>query len=399
MARQNQALNWCGTLNNPTEAELRKLHEVLTGHLPTLGVTHLAAQFEAGTGAHTPHIQLYVCLTNKKRFSFLQALFNTNRFHWEIRSKRSTHAQASAYCNKDTNDDGTPARLTLTQYQAACPWDTRDLTTVPLQDLVGPWSVGNLPIETGQRPGKREFVQRMMAGERPDTIATSDQEMAVSYVQYTRGYEAFQTVLDARAAVLDRPTLDVTVYLGPAGSGKSTLAWARARANPNGYFSFTPSGTAKLGWFDGAAGKGTLLLDDFHHDWFSYEWFMRLLDKYPVRLATKGSHCFAAWTTVLITTCTPIEEWYPLKLDKSELLRRVTHLEHVAPRAPQGLLALQGGLLVAAPPPPAPLPGPQPIPQGRHHDYAWSQEPSFRVILARKLGSTSLGRPTHPTSP
>lgn len=351
-----KCLRYFGTLNNPTEQEYNRLVQ-LSNPPQDPEVAHLAWQFEKAPTTGTPHIQIFLILTNRKRLAFVTQLLGTVRTQWKQIRPGSKNAHMSTYCQKDHNDDGTPARLTPAEFLAACPWIQVDVNAQPAAFWVGPFVVGALPADAGRAPGRADFAKRMRAGERLEAIALENDDLAGTFIQCHRGLRELQSLIDEQNARARRPTLNVKVFLGPAGSGKSNAAFDEAEADPAGYFSYSPSGTKGLGWFDGAGGKNTIIFDDFHWEWFSYEWFMRILDRYPLRLGTKGSHTHAFYNNVIITTCTPIEQWYPEKRDKSELLRRITSTVVFQPRAPTGILALAAGALVALP---APIPAPAP---------------------------------------
>lgn len=85
-------------------------------------------------------------------------------------------------------------------------------------------------------------------------------------------------------------------------------------------------------WFDGYDGQSVLIIDDFS-GWIKYRFLLRLLDGYQVRLEVKGSHTWAAWTEVYITSNVPPEGWYE-RGAPPELLRRLDEIVYVAEPLP-----------------------------------------------------------------
>lgn len=71
-------------------------------------------------------------------------------------------------------------------------------------------------------------------------------------------------------------------------------------------------------WFDGYEGEEILLIDDYKRGMIDRGLFLNLLDGYRLRLETKGSHTWALWSKVYITSNYDTASW-----DAAEL-RRVT---------------------------------------------------------------------------
>lgn len=83
-------------------------------------------------------------------------------------------------------------------------------------------------------------------------------------------------------------------------------------------------------WWDGYAGEGRLIIDDFY-GWIQHHVLLRVLDVYPMRLDIKGSTTYAAWTEVFITSNKHPREWfnkYPWDADDA-LQRRIHHIWEV----------------------------------------------------------------------
>ncbi|AKV62276.1 putative replication initiation protein [Hermit crab associated circular virus] len=98
MPRDAPAKQWCFTLNNYTPAEL-------TAIVDSAGnFDYLCFGRERGNN-NTPHLQGYLILKEKKRFSYVRQLAGLERAHWEKKSPRSTPKQASDYCKKDGDYD------------------------------------------------------------------------------------------------------------------------------------------------------------------------------------------------------------------------------------------------------------------------------------------------------
>lgn len=62
-------------------------------------------------------------------------------------------------------------------------------------------------------------------------------------------------------------------------------------------------------WFDGYYGEKILLLDDYKKGAISRGFLLNLCDGYKLRLETKGSHTWAAWNKVYITSNFDPNNW------------------------------------------------------------------------------------------
>lgn len=128
------------------------------------------------------------------------------------------------------------------------------------------------------------------------------------YCRYHRGLEKMQDKGDRWRDV------SVTWLHGPAGCGKTRFAME--------YSSSVFKIDRPYKWWDGYDDEETILIDDVDVKDFRENrgLFLNVLDGYRLRLEVKGSHCYAKWKTVFITS-----NWDPgdLLLDEA-LNRRVT---------------------------------------------------------------------------
>jgi hypothetical protein len=107
----NMAKNWCMTINNYHDDVVERFN----WELKPMAVYYIYGYEIGGNG--TPHLQCFFSLKQKKRMATLKKIFPTA--HFEVKSKKSTMAEASDYCKKDGTfvewgvlpDDGTKAGL------------------------------------------------------------------------------------------------------------------------------------------------------------------------------------------------------------------------------------------------------------------------------------------------
>lgn len=142
------------------------------------------------------------------------------------------------------------------------------------------------------------------------------EEMPELAFKYQRGISA------ARAAVL--PVRDperapvIEIYWGDSGTGKTRKA---VSDHPDAYIVTRPREKGAL-WWDGYNGQKTVIVDEFY-GWIQYDFILRLLDRYPLRVEVKGGTVNMSATHFIITSNQPWRDWYPNVEDKSALERRI----------------------------------------------------------------------------
>ncbi len=156
------------------------------------------------------------------------------------------------------------------------------------------------------------FGQFISMGDRMDldsvrvaiTEGVSDLKLAESdFPQWCRNYRAFR---DYRFLHLQESSLEwrgafpVIVLEGVTRCGKTRLARKYGDYILGGY---------QMKWWDGYHGQACVIIDDFAQD-CPIQHFLRILDGHQLRLQTKGSHTWAFWRAVIITTNLPFMSMY-----------------------------------------------------------------------------------------
>jgi len=134
---------------------------------------------------------------------------------------------------------------------------------------------------------------------------------------------------------LPREPVIVEWWYGPTGTGKSHAA-----------HEFYPKAFICgkcLNWFNGYNGHDTVIIDDFRKDMCSFAWFLRLTDKYPMDVPTKGG--FVDWRPKrIVITCPrrPEEEFVRhnelgtvVYEDIEQVRRRIKNMVHFNVRRPE----------------------------------------------------------------
>lgn len=141
-------------------------------------------------------------------------------------------------------------------------------------------------------------------------------------VKYHRGL-LYAGMLMAKRRDPETPPV-IEIYWGESGTGKTRKA---LQENEDSYLLTKPNGNNTV-WFDGYEGQKCVILDEFY-GWVQYDLLLRLLDRYPLRVQTKGGFVEMCATKFVITSNKPWEEWYPNIDDKSALERRIREFGRV----------------------------------------------------------------------
>lgn len=259
--------NWCFTLNNFTEEEYNAILEWETDYI-VIGK-------ETGEEG-TPHLQGYVEWKGSKPLGRLKKL--NPRIHWETR--RGSREEASEYCKKENNF----------------------------------YENGKTTKSQGKRNDLERVKEMVKAGANtreiwdiaPSFQAMKMAEIGMKLYEQQRMWE-----------------MHVYWFWGPTGSGKTRRAFEEAQ-NP------WISGKS-LKWWDGYDGHKHVIIDDFRADFCTFHELLRILDRYPYRVETKGGTRQLVATHIWITSCHPPEKIYQKsEEDVQQLLRRITQVTYIA---------------------------------------------------------------------
>nr|WET17323.1 replication associated protein [Bidens cyclovirus-like] len=276
--------HWLFTLNNFTVDEFNNLRS------PPEWVSYLVFQHERGNEG-TDHLQGYLELAGRYRMSRLRDFLP--RAHWEPR--RGSQAQAIAYCSKA---------------------DTR---------VDGPWTVGIFEeTRAGQRKDLDELALRAYSG--TETLHSLQEAYPGHCLRYRKSIK--EALLDHRrklAKTIQRD-LEVVILWGDPGTGKTRSVYESEGMSNVYTLNTATNGTL---WFDGYDGESVLLIDDFR-GWIRFNEVLKICDRYPYRLAVKGSFDYASWTKVYFTSNHNPETWWSEDSGHcfSAFRRRVARVEH-----------------------------------------------------------------------
>jgi len=218
-------------------------------------------QLEQGAKG-TPHIQGYCYWSAAKSFNTVKGYFP-----WaNLENARGSPAQNQAYCTKLEGR------------------------------LEGPWEFGEAPLQ-GKRSDLDEVKAMLDAGA---TLKEVSQEHFSCFIRYHRSFREYKLL---NTTPRDWP-MDIEVLVGPSGIGKSREMLERF---PRAYWKSKNSGQQQF--WDGYLGEETIIIDDYY-GWFSYDYLLRLCDRYPFSLDTKHGTVQCSAKKICFTSNKHPREWY-----------------------------------------------------------------------------------------
>lgn len=123
-----------------------------------------------------------------------------------------------------------------------------------------------------------------------------------SFVRYHKGIEKYNAIISQRRG--GEHDMEVEVYWGPTGTGKTRKATTE---NP-GYF-MMPNPNGGNVFCDGYDGQKCIIIDDFY-GWIPFNLMLRIMDRYPCPVNTKGAVVMLNINKLVITSNDPPKEWY-----------------------------------------------------------------------------------------
>lgn len=264
-------INWCFTQNNPVAPHNTLL--TISGE-----IRYAIWQLECVT---TQHLQGYVQFNSPKCLGFVTML--VPHAHWEV--ARGSFEDNHKYCSKRES------RVEGTSY----------------------YEIG-VPMVRGQRTDLMEIQLEIKDG-------ATDEDLAENHFStWTRNYHAFQLYRNLIQEKRDWVT-QVIVLTGPTGCGKSYYCHTHT---------VKPYRQTNKNWFSGYEGQDDVIFDEFYGSRFSYSYFLLLLDRYDMRVETKGGEVNFKPRRIWITSNKEPAEWYS-NCSFDALERRISYHRSIMP--------------------------------------------------------------------
>lgn len=236
-----QARKWCATFyTEPPDKQPDGVRYAIYGK-------------ETCPTTHKLHWQSYIEFDKRMTVTGIKNLYADTTVHLEITN--GTRDQARTYCQKDNE------------------WEE-----------VGDWESGG----QGARTDIKAFVQKLKDGNSLKDTALEEPQL---YCRYRNGLKDINNwVIEDQLE--DWRDIEIWLFHGPTGTGKTKQAMAEATYKIKG---------KGLDWWQDYTGQKIICIDDYNNDLKITE-LLGLLDGYKLRLNVKGSHAYAQWTKVFITT-------------------------------------------------------------------------------------------------
>lgn len=247
-------------------------------------MTYLVYGKEVGEKG-TPHHQGFVVFKNQKRLSNMKDI--NGQAHWEIKSNKSTFAEASDYCKKDG--------------------DFVEYGTLPVEPRVKGNEANSdkwRSINDKAKEGDLDWIDQKY----PKVFNQSYKNLKQMKVDYMKR----------------KPNLDAvcgTWYYGPSGVGKTNLT---TTLYPDAYLK-----RAQNKWFDAYQQEEVIVVDDLDdsHAYMGYE-LKKLADRYCYMVEVKNSSMYIRPKKCVVTSQYKIEEiWKNDPKTIEALTRRFTQVE------------------------------------------------------------------------
>lgn len=225
------------------------------------------------------HWQAYIELKDARRITGVKTLFNDQKVHLEKR--RGTRLEAKDYCMKDNK-----------------------------YEEFGKWIKGR-----GHRSDLDDVIERIREGDSLSTIMVEEPE---TYCKYRNGIRDIYAAVNEENCPKWRD-VEVILCTGPTGCGKTRLAMEEASYKIQGH---------QLQWWQDYDKDAIICIDEYNNN-LPIDELLALLDGYKLRLNVKGSHTYARWSKVYITTNLTVDELHAQAkpAHRDALFRRITRIK------------------------------------------------------------------------
>lgn len=236
-------------------------------------VRYVVFQMEKCPKSGLLHVQGYAEFHSPLRFSKIKQIFESNSMH--IEKRKGSREQARNYCMKDESR------------------------------VLGPFEIGEWQ-EGGQ--GKRNDIDEAKDFiKNGASIAELWEEFPTLMVKYPKGMNAMHDAFTYKGMRERR----IIVFYGCSGSGKTFKAFTDATGGEMLATKDVWLKPAECGnWYDGYIGQKHVILDEIDHAGINFGTFLRITDKYPVKVPIKGLHVNWDPEIIYVTSNKHPADWF-----------------------------------------------------------------------------------------
>jgi len=305
--RNRESSYWCFTINNPSAEDITDCDFESWPTVPTFAVYNL----ETGEDG-TPHYQGYVELPHHKPLQWMKS--RLRRAHLEAR--KGNRQQAILYCLKDCSQD----QSNSTHGENSGTTTTDEDLFQTLSNLMFPvlfpstqnWSALKQDCENSLRVkmGRKEALIKMKA-----LIEDGKTDQDLANFHFPTWIMSYRHLMHYRLLVTPPRDFKPNIYVcqGPTGTGKSK--WALDNY-PNAYWK------QRSNWWDGYTNQETVIIDEFY-GWLPFDLCLRLCDRYPLHVETKGGNVNFVAKNIIFTTNNLPSSWWKCDVYFPSFTRRV----------------------------------------------------------------------------
>jgi len=283
--------NWCFTVN-ADEATLIDWYSGFS-HTAVVPEDDAAVKFFViqPEEVSTLHVQGFIQFVQQKTLSAAKRLVGMGKLAPHLEAMMGTVDQAIEYCQKADS-------------------------FVDREDM--PRIMRGTPVTAGQRKDLETLASALVTKDM--TVKDIAEANPAQFVRYHKGLQALADITSLPYAGGPKK---VMVYYGPTGTGKTRKAFTQ---NPGAYF----WGPEQKHWFQGYSAQDVCIMDEFRGQ-LPLGFMLRLTDRYPMIVETKGSSVQFVSSTVIICSPAHPRHWYTSlsnqegKID--QLLRRIESIE------------------------------------------------------------------------
>lgn len=234
------------------------------------------------------------CPSTKKPHFQCYAYYKTQRFQTAMRTLFKGHDVRQAFGSAEEN-----------RKYIAGPYNKNGKVKEVNDNAV---ELGTIP-EQGKRNDLAEFHAAIQAGKRGRNLSEDHLGSRAKFprLESTLIYENDKLRAQQQYNNGDKP--DVHVRWGKPGTGKSRYVYDEHKAE-NIYELNLGDGNSKSVWWSGYEGESIILINDFNGE-LQWKYLLRLLDRYPFQMQTKGGHCWRLCKSIYITSNSHPMDWYP----------------------------------------------------------------------------------------